>query len=135
MKSLVLTEYKRLEIQDMPAPEAGSREVRVRVHSCGICGSDVHGYDGSSGRRIPPLIMGHEAAGTVDAVGEGVTRVRQGDKFVADIECGPGEWLGVTVDGAYAPYMRVPEHVAYRIPDHVSLDHACLADRSSPRTI
>jgi L-iditol 2-dehydrogenase len=57
-----------------------------------------------------------------------VTRVREGDKLVADIECGPGKWLGVTIDGAYAPYMRVPEHVIYRIPDHVSLDDACLAE-------
>ena len=65
MKSMVLTEYKRLEIQDMPMPEVGPRDVRIRVSSCGICGSDVHGFDGSSGRRIPPLIMGHEAAGTI----------------------------------------------------------------------
>jgi L-iditol 2-dehydrogenase len=61
-------------------------------------------------------------------VGAEVSRVKEGDKFVADIECGGGAWLGVTIDGAYAPYMRVPEHVIYRVPDHVSLEYACLAE-------
>ena len=90
MKSLVLTEYKKLEIQDMPVPDVGPREVRIRVHSCGICGSDVHGFDGSSGRRIPPLIMGHEAAGTVDATGNAVKGLKPGDRVTFDsmISCG-----------------------------------------------
>lgn len=65
----MLSEYGRLETVDVPMPRPGPDEVLVRVEACGICGSDVHGYDGSSGRRIPPLIMGHEAAGTVAAVG------------------------------------------------------------------
>ena len=69
MKSLLLTEYSKLEVAEMPRPEPGPREVLIRVAACGICGSDVHGYDGSSGRRIPPLVMGHEAAGVVTAVG------------------------------------------------------------------
>ena len=57
---------------DLPRPEPGPRDVLVRVRACGICGSDVHGYDGSSGRRIPPIVMGHEAAGVVEAVGSEV---------------------------------------------------------------
>ena len=84
MKSLVLTEYKKLEVKDMPVPEVGPGDVRVKVDSCGICGSDVHGYDGSSGRRIPPLIMGHEAAGVVEAVGEGVEDLGPGDRVTFD---------------------------------------------------
>ena len=63
MKALLLREYKKLELVDMPAPAIGPNDVLVRVKACGICGSDVHGYDGSTGRRIPPLVMGHEAAG------------------------------------------------------------------------
>ena len=69
MKALVLTAYRRLEIQDVPRPEPGPRDVLVRVRACGICGSDVHGMDGSTGRRIPPIIMGHEAAGVIDERG------------------------------------------------------------------
>ncbi len=76
MKSLLLSEYNHLEIADLPVPMAGPGEVLVRVEACGICGSDVHGYDGSSGRRIPPIVMGHEAAGTVAAVGAGVKAMR-----------------------------------------------------------
>ena len=69
MKALLLSSYRNLEIADVPVPRLATDEVLVRVAACGICGSDVHGYDGSSGRRIPPLVMGHEAAGVVAAVG------------------------------------------------------------------
>ena len=72
MNALLLTEYKKLEMVDMPVPEIGPDDVLVRVRACGICGSDVHGYDGSTGRRRPPLIMGHEAAGEVSALGDNV---------------------------------------------------------------
>ncbi|MQY72273.1 MAG: alcohol dehydrogenase catalytic domain-containing protein, partial [Dehalococcoidia bacterium] len=61
MKALVLTEYNHFEYQDRPDPEVGSDKVLVRVKACGICGSDVHGMDGSTRRRRPPIIMGHEA--------------------------------------------------------------------------
>ena len=57
MKAMVLREYKRLELEERPAPEVGAGEVLVAVAACGICGSDVHGFDGSTGRRIPPLVM------------------------------------------------------------------------------
>ena len=59
MKALLLSAYNHLEFVDMPAPIAGPDEVLVRVEACGICGSDVHGLDGSTGRRIPPIVMGH----------------------------------------------------------------------------
>src|SRR6267143_1774524 len=68
MKALLLAEYRRLEIADLPTPAAGAGAVLIRVGACGICGSDVHGYDGSSGRRIPPIVLGHEAAGRIVAV-------------------------------------------------------------------
>ncbi len=71
-------------------PEVGPRDVRIRVSTCGICGSDVHGFDGSSGRRIPPLIMGHEAAGTIESVGAEVASLGPGDRVTFDsmISCG-----------------------------------------------
>ena len=68
MKALLLTSPSSLTLAEVDTPEPGAGEVRVRIAACGICGSDVHGYTGSTGRRIPPLVMGHEAAGTIDAV-------------------------------------------------------------------
>ncbi len=67
MKALLLTEYKQFEFTEVPAPEVGPGDVLIKVSACGICGSDIHGMDGSSGRRIPPLIMGHEASGVIEA--------------------------------------------------------------------
>lgn len=149
MKSMVLTEYKRLEILDMPMPEVGPREVRIRVSTCGICGSDVHGFDGSSGRRIPPLIMGHEAAGTIESVGTEVEALGPGDRVTFDsmISCGacrfcrsgeanlcddrrvvgvsPGEWKQ---HGAFAEYVVVPQHIVFRLPDELSFEHAAMVE-------
>ena len=78
MRALLLSDYKTLSVVDMPTPEIGDNDVLVRVRACGICGSDIHGYDGSTGRRIPPLVMGHEAAGVIERVGRGVQRFEPG---------------------------------------------------------
>jgi len=83
MKALLLSKYRHLEITEIPAPTPVPGEVLVRVAACGICGSDVHGYDGSSGRRIPPIVMGHEASGRVAAVGDGVTSFSAGDRVTS----------------------------------------------------
>src|SRR3954452_18260228 len=90
MQALVLTEYRKLELQDVERPIIGPSDVLVRVAACGICGSDVHGYDGSSGRRVPPIIMGHEAAGTIAEVASAVDRFHVGDRVTFDstISCG-----------------------------------------------
>src|SRR4026209_2586618 len=96
MKALLLTAYKQMEVADFPIPTIGPDEVLVRVHACGICGSDVHGYDGSSGRRIPPAVMGHEAGGVVGRVGARVeagarvNAVRPRDRvtFASTVSCG-----------------------------------------------
>ena len=90
MKALLLSKYRHLEIADLPTPVPGPGELLVRVAACGICGSDVHGYDGSSGRRIPPIVMGHEAAGRVAALGPQVTGWSEGDRVTFDstISCG-----------------------------------------------
>ncbi len=94
MKALLLSEYKHLAVADLPAPAPAAGEVLIRVAACGICGSDVHGYDGSSGRRIPPIVMGHEAAGVVAEVGEGVAGYRAGDRVTFDstVYCGECEF-------------------------------------------
>src|SRR4026209_2083754 len=90
MRALLLSEYKTLSVVDMPTPEIGDDDVLVRVRACGICGSDIHGYDGSTGRRIPPLVMGHEAAGVIERVGRGVHGFEPGERgsFDSTVSCG-----------------------------------------------
>ena len=72
MKALVMHEYKKLSYEDVETPSPGKGEVLVRIKMTSVCGSDVHGFDGSTGRRQPPVIMGHESAGVIAALGEGV---------------------------------------------------------------
>jgi L-iditol 2-dehydrogenase len=152
MKALLLSEYSHLEIADLPAPEPGPDEVMVRVAACGICGSDVHGYDGSSGRRIPPIVMGHEAAGTVAAVGAKVTGYAVGDRVTFDstVYCGQcafcrrGEVnlcdnrqvIGVSCGdyrrhGAFAEYVTVPQRILYRLPDSFEFAEAAMLEAVS----
>jgi len=149
MRALVLSEYKRLEVRSVPEPAVGEGHVLVRVKACGICGSDVHGYDGSSGRRLPPLVMGHEASGVVERAGAAVTGLRAGDRVTFDstVSCGRCERcrlgqtnlcdtrrvLGVSCaeykqDGAYAEYVAVPQHTVYGIPDSLSFEHAAMVE-------
>jgi L-iditol 2-dehydrogenase len=149
MKALLLSEYRRLEIAEVATPLAGAGEVLIRVGACGICGSDVHGYDGSSGRRIPPIVMGHEAAGRIAAVGAGVTGLIEGDRVTFDstIYCGAcgyctrGEVnlcdnrqvLGVSCGdysraGAFAEFVAVPARVVYKLPDTISFAEAAMLE-------
>ncbi len=116
-----------VELCDVPVPEIGPTDVLMKVYAAGICGSDLLIEDDKHFYRAP-VTQGHEFSGIAYQVGRNVTRVKEGDKFVADIECGQGDWLGVTIDGAMAPYMRVPEHVIYRVPEHVSLQDAAMTE-------
>lgn len=149
VKALVLEEYNHLVYKEMPMPEFQANELLVRVKACGICGSDVHGMDGSSGRRIPPLIMGHEAAGVVEKVGENVKKFQPGDRITFDSTEYPlDDWftltgkynlsdnrrvLGVSPGtyrrhGAFAEYLVIPEHIAYHLPDSVSFEQAAMVE-------
>ena len=152
MNALLLKEYMRLEMVDMPVPEIGPEEVLVRVRACGICGSDVHGLDGRTGRRIPPLVMGHEAAGEVVATGAAVVDLTPGDRVTFDstVYCGRcffctrgdvnlcdrREVLGVSPGpyrrhGAFAEYVAVPRRIMYRLPDSLSYEQAALIEAVS----
>ena len=71
MKALLLARYNELTFTDIPDPVCHRDEVIVQVEACGICGSDFHGMDGSSGRRLPPIVMGHEAARVICEIGSG----------------------------------------------------------------
>lgn len=152
MKALLLSEYRRLDFIDFPTPEPAADEVLLKVEACGICGSDVHGFDGSSGRRIPPIIMGHEAAGVVAKVGSGVTEWKVGDRatFDSTLYCGRCEYckrgevnlcnarqvFGVSCadyrrHGAFAEYLAVPTRVLYQLPDELPFTEAAMIEAVS----
>ena len=149
MKALVLEDYNAFVYKDVPKPEYEPDEVLVQVKACGICGSDVHGMDGSSGRRIPPLIMGHEASGEIVEVGSEVKNWSIGDRVTFDstiykledwytrkglynlsegrivLGVSPGEYRR---HGAFAEYIAVPHHVLYKIPEKVSFTQAAMVE-------
>jgi len=149
MKAMILKSYNRLVLEDVAEPDVGAGDVLVRVEACGICGSDVHGMDGSSGRRVPPIIMGHEASGTVEDVGEAVEGIGRGDRVTFDSTISCGEcWycrrgminlcenrkvLGVSCDeyrrhGAFAEYVAVPSRIIYPLPADLSFEKAALVE-------
>src|ERR1051325_1516847 len=152
MDALLLKEYMKLELAKMDEPAIGPDDVLIRVRACGICGSDVHGLDGSTGRRIPPLVMGHEAAGVVERTGANVRDLSRGDRVTFDstIYCGqcvfcargdvnlcenrqvlgvsPGEYRR---HGAFAEYVAVPRRIVYRLPDSLSFESAALIEAVS----
>jgi L-iditol 2-dehydrogenase len=149
MKTLLLSKYNHLEIADLPKPSPQPDEVLIQVAACGICGSDVHGYDGSSGRRIPPIVMGHEAAGRIAAVGKNVAGLAEGDRVTFDstVYCGAcphclrgninlcdnRQVLGVSCGdyrraGAFAEYVVVPARIVHRLPDQLSFTEAAMLE-------
>lgn len=150
MKALVLEEYKKLVVREVPRPALRTEDdVIVRVRAAAICGSDVHGWDGSTGRRKPPLIMGHEAAGEIVETGTTVKRFRVGDRVTFDSTewCGkcwhclrgevnlcedrrvlgvsPGDWKR---DGAFAEYIVLPERILFALPSGIDFVRAALAE-------
>jgi L-iditol 2-dehydrogenase len=142
----------KFELEQMPVPEIGPNDVLVRVKACGICGSDVHGMDGRTGRRIPPIVMGHEASGEVALVGSAVKDFKEGDRVTFDstVYCGkcfycvrgdlnlcenrqvlgvsPGEYRR---HGAFAEFVSVPSHIMYKLPDTFKFEHAALIEAVS----
>jgi L-iditol 2-dehydrogenase len=152
MKALLLSEYKKLDIVDLPTPQPAEDELLIRVRACGICGSDVHGYDGSTGRRLPPIVMGHEAAGIVEFVGSSVENFHAGDRVTFDstVSCGScfycrlgqinlcedREVIGVSTPafrrmGAFAEFVTVPARIAYHLPEGMPFPHAAMIEAVS----
>ena len=149
MKALVLTAKRHLEIQEVDQPEIGPDEVLIRVRACGICGSDVHGYTGAYSRRIPPIIMGHEAAGEIVRLGENVHDWEIGARvtFNSTISCGDCDYcqrglsnlcdhrriFGVSCEeyrrtGAFAEFVAVPKRILYRIPETLGYEEAAMSE-------
>ena len=152
MKALLYTKPYTFEYTDVPEPEVGADDVLVRVRACGICGSDVQGHTGQTGRRLPPLIMGHEAAGIIERCGENVTGLAPGDRICFDStvycnqcpackqgmynRCVRRQVLGVSVpefkrQGAMAEFVAVPYWICAKLPDAMSFVQAALLEPAS----
>jgi len=152
LKALLYTKPYTFEYTDVPDPDVGDDDVLIRVRACGICGSDVHGFTGKTGRRIPTLIMGHEAAGVVERTGGNVQGLEKGDRVCFDStvycnkchaclqgrfnHCEKRQVLGVSVPefkrhGTFAEYVAVPSWIVFKIPDDLSFVNAALLEPAS----
>jgi 2-desacetyl-2-hydroxyethyl bacteriochlorophyllide A dehydrogenase len=144
MKALVYLGPRRMQLQDAPEPAPGAGEVVIRTGAAAICGSDLHGFREASPRRIPPLVMGHEAVGTVAAVGDGVDPARVDERVVLKpiLACGvcercrdgrtnlctSGRLVGRDLTGAFAERFAIPASAAVPVADHVADDLATLTE-------
>lgn len=143
MKAAVLPDYHQpLEFRDLPVPSIGSQDVLVRVHACGVCGSDVHLVDDEfQGISQVPVIPGHEVAGVIEQVGEQVNYLKPGDRVgIPWVQgtcghcryCASGETVlcpeqqatGINLNGGYAEYIKAPARDVAVIPDAISFEEA-----------
>lgn len=146
MKAAVFYGKEEIRVESIPdfTPKAG--EVMIRVKACGVCGTDMHIYEGAEGaaKTTPPTILGHEFSGEVYAIGPDVTSVKAGDRVCIDPndmcgECwycriGKGHFcenmvgIGTTTNGGFAEYCVVREKQIYKIPDNLSYEEAAFAE-------
>lgn len=142
MLAAVVVEPGKLEIKELPVPEPGENEVLLKVASCGICGSDVHAFEGNHFRTTYPRIMGHEFSGYVEETGPGVKNFKKGDRVCAETNipcwfckiclsglphlCKSVQVIGFNRDGGYAQYVRVPAENLIQVPEILTMDQATL---------
>jgi len=149
MKALELVGPSTFNVVDKALPEISASEVLIRVKACGICGSDIHGMDGSSGRRIPPVVMGHEASGIIQQIGSNVEKLVVGDRVTFDSTvfcndcayckqgrvnlCDNRQVMGVSCgefhrDGAFSEHVACPAHICHRLPEGLTFEEAAFAE-------
>ena len=144
MKQAVMTAPGRIEIQDIPKPEAGPNQVVVKVKNIGICGSDIHVYHGKHPYTSYPVVQGHEISGEVEVVGSEVTGVQQGDRITIQpqIVCGKcyacrhGSYhicdnlkvMGFQTTGAASEYFTVDAEKLLKLPEQISLEHGAMVE-------
>jgi len=129
---------KQLELQEIPTPRPGAKEILVRVCAAGICHSDAHYRAGLSPMGPLPLTLGHEVAGVVEEVGAHVTNVKVGDRVCLHYNitcgecdycrsgneqfCGSVKMIGHHVDGGYAEYISIPARNAIPLPEAIAFE-------------
>lgn len=140
-----------LEMQEIPIPTIGSRDLLVKVKAAGICHSDAHYRAGTSRVDPLPLTLGHEVAGIVEEIGAGVTSFKHGDRVCLHymVSCGhclycnqgneqfclSGKMIGKYADGGYAEYISIPERSAFWLPDEISFEHGAIMMCSSATSL
>ena len=144
MKGIVWNGPEEMSVEEMPEPVAEPGTVVIHTGAAGICGSEVEGYLGKMGNRTPPLVMGHEFAGTVTMVGESVNENWEGSRVTVNPllscsecrMCGAGlknlcenrTMIGIHHPGGFAEYVQVPEFALHQIPDELDISAAALAE-------
>ena len=146
MKSAVFYGKHEVRIEERPMPETGPEEVLIQVKACGVCGTDVHIYEGDKGAAevTPPTILGHEFSGVVVKTGERVTGFREGDRVCIDPNCCCGACeacrngaahfcghmigYGTTVNGGFAEYCAVNYRQVYRLGDKTTFEQGAMAE-------
>ncbi len=146
MKSAVFYGKHDLRIEELPKPEPKEKEVLIRVMACGVCGTDVHIYEGDKGAADCPsgTVLGHEFSGIVEAAGASVTQYKPGDRVCIDPnalcgECyycksGIGHFceemtgIGTTCNGGFSEYCVVPQSQVYKIGDNTAFEEAAMAE-------
>lgn len=146
MKSAVFYGKHDLRVEESAKPAVGRRDVLINVKACGVCGTDVHIYEGDKGAAdvTPPTILGHEFAGVVEAVGSDVAGFKPGDRVCIDPNhpCGCCEpcrdginhycehmtGYGTTVNGDFAEYCSVDMQQVYKLGDHTSFEQGAMTE-------
>ncbi len=144
MKAALLKGPYNIEIIDTERPKLRPGQVLIKVRRCGICGSDLHAYKGKHPDFVIPVIPGHEFSGDVVEIGEGVEKVKIGDRVTVEplVVCGKcyfcarGEYhrcldlkvLGAQANGAFAEYIAVDERWVYRLPDTFTYEEGAMVE-------
>ena len=143
MKAIIYKCPHTLEYSDVVKPSISENDVLIKIKSVGICGTDIHIYNG--GMDLPtPLIMGHEFSGEVESVGDNVKNIKSGDRVVGEhvVFCGKCRYciegkpnlcvnakvIGLDLPGALAEYIAIPKELVYKIPENISYEEAALIE-------
>lgn len=144
MKAAVFTEPGKIKVMEVDKPKVGDREVLIKVKYCGICGTDMHIYNGVYSKDELPLVAGHEFSGVIEEIGKDVKAFETGQRVTGDINltcgmcfycrnnqpfmCKDISQLGIHMDGAFAQYVVLPEDKVFEIPNEMTYEEAALLE-------